>query len=266
MHAHLLQRLGQGQPVVFSTAGRSRRTRSRTRCSISPPAGNADICARPPWPRPFQPAVGWQRHGHPTPTTLRRWWKTRSQGCDPHRSFTGGGEVARYIGRHGTKRVAKAVLIGAVPPVMLKSAANPGGLPMEAFDQIRGRRPRGSLAVLERPEHAVLRLQPYRRQGLRGRARFILAAGDDGRLPCVWFCIKAFSRDQPDRRPEALRRADAGAARRRRPDRAHRGNPRSCRRRSSRTPRSRSTRARPHGMCTTLKDRVNEELLGFLKA
>ena len=50
---------------------------------------------------------------------------------------TGGGEVARYIGRHGTKRVAKAVLISAVPPLMLKSDANPGGLPIDAFDQIR---------------------------------------------------------------------------------------------------------------------------------
>jgi non-heme chloroperoxidase len=50
---------------------------------------------------------------------------------------TGGGEVARYIGRHGTKRVAKAVLIGAVPPVMLKSETNPGGTPMAAFDDIR---------------------------------------------------------------------------------------------------------------------------------
>jgi non-heme chloroperoxidase len=50
---------------------------------------------------------------------------------------TGGGEVARYIGRHGTKRVAKAVLIGAVPPLMLKTAANPGGLGIEAFDAIR---------------------------------------------------------------------------------------------------------------------------------
>src|SRR5258708_34270043 len=47
---------------------------------------------------------------------------------------TGGGEVARYIGRHGTKRVAKAVLIGAVPPLMLKTAANPGGLPIEVLD------------------------------------------------------------------------------------------------------------------------------------
>jgi non-heme chloroperoxidase len=50
---------------------------------------------------------------------------------------TGGGEVARYIGRHGTKRVAKAVLIAAVPPIMLKSEANPEGLPIEVFDQIR---------------------------------------------------------------------------------------------------------------------------------
>ena len=50
---------------------------------------------------------------------------------------TGGGEVARYIGRHGTKRVAKAVLIGAAPPLMLKTPANPAGLPIEAFDQIR---------------------------------------------------------------------------------------------------------------------------------
>jgi len=50
---------------------------------------------------------------------------------------TGGGEVARYIGRHGTKRVAAAVLLSAVPPIMLKSATNPEGLPMEVFDQIR---------------------------------------------------------------------------------------------------------------------------------
>ncbi|WJV27646.1 MULTISPECIES: alpha/beta fold hydrolase [Pseudomonas] len=55
---------------------------------------------------------------------------------------TGGGEVARYIGRHGTKRVAKAGLISAVPPLMLKTDANPGGLPREVFDGIR----EGSLA------------------------------------------------------------------------------------------------------------------------
>jgi non-heme chloroperoxidase len=50
---------------------------------------------------------------------------------------TGGGEVARYIGRHGTGRVSKAVLIGAVPPIMVKTEANPGGLPKDVFDGIR---------------------------------------------------------------------------------------------------------------------------------
>jgi non-heme chloroperoxidase len=55
---------------------------------------------------------------------------------------TGGGEVARYIGRHGTKRIAKAVLVASVPPLMLKTAANPGGLPIEVFDGIRA----GSIA------------------------------------------------------------------------------------------------------------------------
>ena len=50
---------------------------------------------------------------------------------------TGGGEVARYIGRHGTKRVARAVLVAAVPPIMLKSATNPEGLPLEVFDNLR---------------------------------------------------------------------------------------------------------------------------------
>jgi non-heme chloroperoxidase len=50
---------------------------------------------------------------------------------------TGGGEVTRYIGRHGTSRLSKAVLVGAIPPLMLKTAANPGGLPIEVFDQLR---------------------------------------------------------------------------------------------------------------------------------
>ena len=95
---------------------------------------------------------------------------------------TGGGEVARYIGRHGTKRVAKAVLIGAVPPLMLKTAANPGGLPMEAFDQIRA----GVLAdrsqFFKDLSAPVLRRQPAGREGLARPARFVLAAGNAGRF------------------------------------------------------------------------------------
>nr|WP_228060607.1 MULTISPECIES: hypothetical protein [unclassified Coleofasciculus] len=55
----------------------------------------------------------------------------------PSKSLLGGGKVTRYIGRHGTSRVAKAALVGAVPPLMLKTEANPGGLPIEVFDNIR---------------------------------------------------------------------------------------------------------------------------------
>ena len=106
---------------------------------------------------------------------------------------TGGGEVARYIGRHGTKRVAKAVLIAAVPPLMLKTAANPGGLPMEAFDQIRA----GVLADrsqffkdLTTPFYGANRQGAKVSQGLRDSFWFQgMQAGFKG----VIDCIKAFS-------------------------------------------------------------------------
>ena len=135
---------------------------------------------------------------------------------------TGGGEVARYIGRHGTKRVAKAVLISAVPPLMLKTAANPGGLPIEAFDQIRAGvldRPR---AVLQGPQRAVLRRQPAGRQGLARPARLVLAARDAGRLQGRPRLHQGVLRNGLHRRPQEVRCADPDPARRRRPDRAHR--------------------------------------------
>ena len=61
---------------------------------------------------------------------------------------TGGGEVARYLGRHGSKRVAKAVLISSVPPLMVKTAANPGGLPKQVFDDFQALQSFGRLAVV----------------------------------------------------------------------------------------------------------------------
>ncbi len=112
---------------------------------------------------------------------------------------TGGGEVARYIGRHGTKRVAKAVLIGAIPPLMLKTAANPGGLPIEVFDQIRA----GVLAdrsqFLKDLSHSVLRLQPAGSKDLGRRARIVLAPGDDGWLASVLLLHQGVLRDGPHR-------------------------------------------------------------------
>ena len=106
---------------------------------------------------------------------------------------TGGGEVARYIGRHGTKRVAKAVLIGAIPPLMLKTAANPGGLPIEAFDQIRA----GVVADrsqffkdLSMPFYGFNRPGAKVSQGLRDS--FWLQGMLAG-FPAAYDCIKAFS-------------------------------------------------------------------------
>ena len=106
---------------------------------------------------------------------------------------TGGGEVARYIGRHGTKRVAKAVLIGAVPPLMLKTESNPGGLPIEVFDQIRA----GVLADrsqffkdLTTPFYGANRPGAQVSQGLRDS--FWLQGMLSGLKP-AYDCIKAFS-------------------------------------------------------------------------
>jgi non-heme chloroperoxidase len=106
---------------------------------------------------------------------------------------TGGGEVARYIGRQSTKRVAKAVLIGAIPPLMLKTSANPGGLPMEAFDQIRA----GVLADRSQFwKDLSMPFYGYNRPGAKisegVRESFWLQSMMAG-FPASYFCIKAFS-------------------------------------------------------------------------
>jgi non-heme chloroperoxidase len=133
---------------------------------------------------------------------------------------TGGGEVARYIGRHGSKRVAKAVLIGAVPPLMLKTAANPGGLPMEVFDGIRAG------VAADRSQFfkdLTLPFYGYNRPGAKiseGARESFLAARDDGWLPCRLLLHQGIFRDRPDPGLEENRCADAHSSRGRRPDRA----------------------------------------------
>lgn len=106
---------------------------------------------------------------------------------------TGGGEVARYIGRHGTQRVAMVVLIGAVPPIMLKTDANPGGVPLEVFDQIRA----GVLADraqffkdLTAPFYGANRPGAVVSQGLRDS---FWTQGMQAGMVGVYECIKAFS-------------------------------------------------------------------------
>ena len=105
----------------------------------------------------------------------------------------GGGEVARYIGRHGTKRVAKAVLLAAVPPLMLKTPANPGGLPMETFNAIRA----GVAAdrsqffqELTMPFYGANRPGAKVSQGVRDA---FWVRGMQGGLKNQFDCIKAFS-------------------------------------------------------------------------
>jgi len=106
---------------------------------------------------------------------------------------TGGGEVARYIGRHGTKRVAKAVLVGAVPPLMLKTEANPGGLPIKVFDDIRAGVANDRAQFykdLSAPFYGANRAGSKVSQGLRDQ--FWLQSMQVG-LKGSFDCIKAFS-------------------------------------------------------------------------
>jgi non-heme chloroperoxidase len=177
---------------------------------------------------------------------------------------TGGGEVARYIGRHGTKRVAKAVLIGAVPPLMLKTAANPGGLPIEAFDQIRA----GVLADrsqffkdLSEPFYGANRPGAKVSQGLRDS--FWLQGMLCGHK-AAFDCIKAFSETDFT---EDLKKIDVptlilhGDADQIVPIGA-------SALLSAKLVKGSTLKiypGLPHGMCSTNKDQINTDLLAFFK-
>jgi non-heme chloroperoxidase len=177
---------------------------------------------------------------------------------------TGGGEVARYIGRHGTSRVAKAVLISAVPPIMVKTPANPGGLPMEAFDEIRASVAKDRSQFwkdLSAPFYGANRAGASVSQGLRDS--FWLQGMMAGHK-AVYDCVKAFSETDFN---EDLQRfdvptlvlhgdddqivpyADAGLL-------------------SARIIQGATLKIYPgfpHGMCSTQKDQINADLLAFCK-
>jgi non-heme chloroperoxidase len=177
---------------------------------------------------------------------------------------TGGGEVARYIGRHGTGRVAKAVLISAIPPLMLKTEANPGGLPIEVFDQLRD----GVVADrsqffkdLSMPFYGYNRPNAKVSEGVR--ESFWLQGMLAG-FPAAYFCIKAFSETDLT---EDLKKFDV-------PTLILHGDddqivPIGASALLSAKLVKNATlkvfKGAPHGMCTTLKDQVNAELLAFLK-
>ena len=178
---------------------------------------------------------------------------------------TGGGEVARYIGRHGTKRVAKAALIGAVTPLMLKTAANPGGLPIEVFDGIRAN------VLADRSQFFKDLTMPfygYNRSGAKiseGVRESFWLQGMMAGFPAAYFCIKAFSETDLT---EDLKKFDV-------PTLILHGDDdqivpiADSALLSSKIVKNATLKVykgAPHGMCTTLKDRVNEDLLAFFKA
>ncbi|MBK8208652.1 MAG: alpha/beta hydrolase [Rhodospirillales bacterium] len=177
---------------------------------------------------------------------------------------TGGGEVARYIGRHGTKRVAKVVLIGAIPPLMVKTASNPRGTPIETFDQLR------AAVLADRSQFwkdLSLPFYGYNRPGAKiseGVRESFWLQGMMAGFPAAYFCIQAFSETDLS---EDLKAFDV-------PTLVLHGDDDqivpigASALLSSKLIRNAILKVyegAPHGMCTTLKDRVNEDLFNFIQ-
>jgi non-heme chloroperoxidase len=177
---------------------------------------------------------------------------------------TGGGEVTRYIGRHGTKRVAKAVLISAIPPFMLKTDANPGGLPRETFDQLRAN------VLADRTQFwrdLSLPFYGYNRAGAKVsegvREQFVYQSMMAG-FPASYFGIKAWSETDLT---EDLKRINVPAL-------VIHGDgdqivpiANSALRSSKIIPNAtlKVYDGAPHGLPTTHKDQLNQDLLAFIK-
>jgi non-heme chloroperoxidase len=178
---------------------------------------------------------------------------------------TGGGEVARYIGRHGTKRVAKAVLISAICPLMLKTDANPTGLPLEVFDGLRANVQADRAQFfkdLSIPFYGVNKPGGDKvSQGLRDS--FWLQGMMCG-FPAAYQCIKAFSETDTT---EDLKKFDV-------PTLVLHGDADqivpivTAGMLSSKIVKGATLKVypgAPHGMCSTLKDQINADLLAFIK-
>jgi non-heme chloroperoxidase len=178
---------------------------------------------------------------------------------------TGGGEVAHYLGRYGSKRVAKAVLIGAVPPIMVKTPANPGGLPIEEFDKIRA----AVLADrsqffkdLSAPFYGANRPGANVSQGLRDS--FWLQGMLAGHKSVI-DCIKAFSEtDFTDdlkkiEVPTLILHGDDDQI-------VPIGDSAMLSSKLVKNARLKIYKGAPHGMCSTRKDEVNADLLAFCQS
>jgi non-heme chloroperoxidase len=178
---------------------------------------------------------------------------------------TGGGEVARYIARHGTKRVAKAVLISSVPPLMLKTPDNPGGTPIEVFDKLRAsvQADRSQFwKDLSMPFYGYNRPNAKVSEGVR---ESFWLQGIMAGLPASYFCIKAFSETD---QTEDLKKFDI-------PTLIIQGdddqivpfaNAGQLQSKLIKGATLKVYKGAPHGLCTTKKDEVSADLLEFAKA
>ena len=177
---------------------------------------------------------------------------------------TGGGEVTRYIGRYGSKRVAKIVLIGSVSPLMVKTADNPGGLPIQVFDQLRAN------VVADRSQFfkdLSLPFYGYNRPEAKisdGVRENFWRQGMMAGFPAAYFCIKAFSETDMT---EDLKKIDV-------PTLILHGDDdqivpiADSAMLSAKIVKQATLKVyngAPHGMCTTHKQQVNEDLLAFFK-
>jgi non-heme chloroperoxidase len=177
---------------------------------------------------------------------------------------TGGGEVARYIGRHGTSRVAKAVLIGAITPLMLKTPDNPDGLPIDVFDGLRAQ------VQADRAQFFTDLATPFygaNREGSKvsdGLRHSFFLQGMLCGYPGAYYCIKAFSEDDTT---EDLKKFDV-------PTLILHGDDDqivpivASANLSSKIVKNAILKVypgAPHGMCSTHKDQVNTDLLAFIK-
>ena len=177
---------------------------------------------------------------------------------------TGGGEVARYIGRHGTARVAKAVLIGAVPPIMIQTDFNPAGLPLSVFDGIReGVQKDRSQFFLDLPDA----FYGFNRPGVQvseGLRQSFWRQGMQGAIKALYDCVKAFS--ETDQREDLKKMtiptlviygdddqivspvSSSEAALKLLPQGS-----------------SKVYQGGSHGICSTHKDQINQDLLEFIR-
>ncbi|HET6555601.1 MAG TPA: alpha/beta hydrolase [Dyella sp.] len=178
---------------------------------------------------------------------------------------TGGGEVSHYIGRHGNARVAKIVLIGAVPPIMLKTANNPGGLPIEVFDDIRKKTfdDRSQFFLdLSAPFYGANRPNSKATQGMRDS---FWAQGMSGGLKGQYDCIKQFS--EVDYTPD-LRKIEVPALV------IHGDDDQivpidAAGRLSAKIIKNATLKVypgAPHGLTATHQDQVNQDLLEFIRS